>query len=212
MAQPALEPIDLLYRTIMTRERSGPYGWLMRHVAAHPILSGLIGGAIAVLIALWRGWKGVQTMPEAAAVLCGLVILVWCVLFFFMRGFFRQQIMEQVEVVRRIQLTAEEGFVWTQGTTILCEASAPSWRLCRPLAMKEERVASEEHPSTVWLVMTSADDPAPRLEREVLFVLETKVMWREARHYPMESHEPDESLPTHVASPLLELGRAQMHS
>ena len=196
----------------MTRERSGPYGWLMRQIAARPIRAGLLGGLVAVAIALVRGWKGVQAMPEAAVILCALVILVWCVLFFFMRNFFTQQITEQVEVVRRLQLTPEDGFVWTQGSQILREAASPSWRLCRPIDIKHTAPSSEEHPTTVWLVMTSADDPAPRLERGVLFVLETKVMWQEARHYPMEVHQPDETLPSHVASPLLELGRKQMQS
>ena len=161
-------PIDLLYRTIMTRERSGPYGWLMRHIAAHPVRAGFVGGVLAVVIALVRGWKGAQTMPEAAALLCVLVILVWCVLFFFMRRFFSQQVNEQVEVVRRLQLDATHGFVWAQGNTILCEEPSPSWRLCRPLREDASAPSSsddreEERPAIRW---PNLEDGGPSLAKE----------------------------------------------
>ena len=51
MAQPA-EEIDILYRTVVEREREGPYGALMRWIAARPLVSGAVGGLNAIGIAL----------------------------------------------------------------------------------------------------------------------------------------------------------------
>ncbi len=203
------DPIDIIYRTLTTRERLGPYGWFARQVAAHPIRTGFLGGLTAIAIALIRGWEGARTMPEAAFILCLLVLVVWTVLFFFMRSFFESQTQERLEVVRRIQLDPDNGFVWSQGSTILCEESKPLWRLCR--APEEQNTPdNDEKPWLVWLVMTSEDDPAARLDKKVIFTLETKLMWKEARGYPIEHHTSDEKLPTHVASPLLERGRDAM--
>ncbi len=206
MTSPAFEPVELLYRTQITRDRPGVYGTLMQKIAAHPIISGFVGGALAVGVALWRGWKGASTMPEAALVLCVLVMLVWVVLFYFMRGFFAAQTTEVVEVVRKLQVSREDGLLWTQGHQVLCQVTRPVWRLCRATGEAE----SDEHPWCVWVIVTDRDDPGERLDKPVRFALETRVMWREARLYPMESHERDELLPSHVASPLLERARAAM--
>lgn len=200
----AFAPIDILYRTQMTRKRPGPYGALMRHVAAHPVTAGCVGGLIAIGIALARGWKGASAMPEAAVVLCALVLVVWAVIFYFTRGFFARQTTEVVEVVRKLHVSTAQGLLWTQtGGDELCVVERPLWRICRASG----EAPGEEHPWCVWVIVTSQDDEGARLDKPARFVLETRVMWQEARRYPMESHERDELLPSHVASPLLELAR-----
>jgi hypothetical protein len=196
MAKPAQE-IDILYRTVVERERQGPYGALMRWIAARPLVAGAVGGVGAIGIALARGWKGASTLPEVAAIICVVVLLVWVGLFWMMRGFFERQTREQLEVVRRLKL-ADNTLVWTEGPNQLLEVDRPVWRMLRAPGVGERG----EQPWPVWILAAGT---------EAQFVLETRVMWDEASKLAAEEHQRDELLPSHVASPFLELARAQRH-
>ena len=185
---------DIRYRTLTERPRAGAYGSLMRAMSAHPLIAGLIGGLLAIGIALARGWKGASTLPEVAAIICLLVLAVWVGLFWMMRGFFGSQTREQVEVVRR--LTYEDDvLVWHDGEAERARIERPVWRLLRaPHASGED-----DKPACVYIIAAGAQQE---------FVLETRVLWSEASELASQECTPHEVLPAHVASPLLELARA----
>ena len=203
----SFEPIELLYRTQVERERGGLYGALMRLISRRPLLGGLLGGAASSAVALWQGWRGASASPEIALALCAMVVLVWGGLFFLMRRFFAQQTLQKVEVVRRLRVDPHEGLRWSETGALLAKVDRPSWRLVRAPGGSPGEEPGEEQPWPVFIVVTDEEEPGERLEREPRFVLETRVMWREARGYPIESHQRSELLPSHVASPLLQLAR-----
>lgn len=188
--------IDILYRTVIERDREGPYGALMRWIAARPLVAGAIGGVVAIAIALARGWKGASTLPEVAAIICVIVLLVWVGLFWMMRGFFNAQTREQIEVVRRLTLE-DRVLSWTEGPKSLLEVERPVWRMVRASGVAK----SGEQPWPVWILAAGEDTQ---------FILETRVMWEEAKELAAEDLDRDELLPAHVASPFLELARASL--
>ena len=193
--------IQIAYRTLETRARPGAYGALMRLVSGHPLLAGFLGGVVAILIALTQGWEGASAIPDVALAICVVVLVTWMVLFFLMRGFFASQTTQEVEVVRAIFYDGEV-LTWERGTTrddVITQIERPIFRIARAPGASIKQ-GKEGSPWEVFVIAAGIDDT---------FVLSTKLAWSEARGYPNEGAlEADESLPTHVASPLLELGRA----
>jgi len=189
------EPIVIAYRTLTERDRQGPYGALVRQVAAHPMIAGLVGGSVAILIALIRGWKGASNMPEVAFGISLSVLVVWVVLFRLMRPFFQAQTREQVEVVRKLSYDGEQ-LDWSESGELVKRVTRPTFRLHRELGAAEEGKACR-----AWVIMTGVDEQ---------FVLETRILWSEASELVAEEHDADDLLPAHVASAFLELARANV--
>lgn len=192
--------VQIAYRTLIERPRQGAYGAVMRIISRHPMLAGFLGGIIAILIALTQGWKGATAIPDVALAICGVVLVSWIVLFRLMRGFFASQVTESVEVVRAIFYDGET-LRWVRGTTedeLLKEVQDPVWRMVRASGSPAQEGAA-------WPVFVIAGGHTER------FVVESRATWSEARQLAADDHiTPDEFLPAHVASPLLELGRSSI--
>ena len=186
------EPFQIAYRTLTERERTGPYGALMRRIAAHPMVAGALGGLCAIGVALWRGHVGAMSAPWIAAAICAVVLVAWVILFRVMRDFFDQQTRQRVEVVRQLRVDDDE-LVWLQSGRVHTQIPSPTWRVGRAPGQLEQG-ADDQTPWPIWL--TAQGERAS-------FVIESRLMWREARQLPEEDPAPDERLPVHVLSPLL---------
>ena len=188
--------ISLQYRTLATTPRGGPWGRVAAFVADHPVWAGIVCGVIASGVAFLKSSDGPAKMPELALILVAVVIAVWVAGLWMMRGFFRSQTTAQVSVVRRIEVDAEATtLTWSEeGTPKKSLVPVTSWSLAR--AQGDHDPTEELCP--LFLIAISPHDT---------FVLETRGLWEEVRSYPPVSHPPDDFLPAHIASPLLELGR-----
>ena len=200
------EPFRLQYRTTTRVERVGPWGALSRWVARHPMRAGLLCGLAAIAVAALRAPAGVAKEPALAAILAGLVLAVWVVLMRAMRGFFASQTTEALEVVRVLELSAQE-LRWGQLGRSPLTLHKPRFALYALEAVPDgqERAAA----SRAWpALIVATDDQGQR------FALETRVTAQEAQALPPcpEVIPADELLPAHVASALLERARGQAPS
>ncbi len=193
------------YTTVIEQPRTGAFGALMRWMSAHPLLAGLIGGILAVLLAMSQAFEGVQTAPTDALIISAIVVVVWVVLFFFLRGFFASQAVSRLEVRRDIDAD-EASFSWLENGQALVDVDQPSYELfsiALPEDLQGEHHADKAWP--VWLVVTGEGGQ---------FVMETKVTVGEARNYEAITDEllesTDETLPTGLASSLLNLAERQV--
>ena len=192
------EPFSLQYRTTKAVPRLGPWGWLCAKIAAHPLRAGALFGVGAVLIAALRAPGGFQKDPVFAGILAAMVLGVWIIIIFATRGFFRSQLTEQIEVIRRLEVD-EEQLRWIEAGALVLSLNKPKFSL---------------HVTAQPPAQTANDEPWPALliaqERpEQQFILETRVMVSEARTLPQleQAISPDELLPSHIASPLLARAR-----
>jgi hypothetical protein len=190
------------YKTVVEKPRTGWAGRLLGWIARHPLWTGLIGGGLAVAIAMARAFEGVRTAPLDAAIISAVVIVVWVVLFYFLRGFFARQTVRRVEV-RRDLVADEDRLCWLEDDRELRRIDQPAYTLYStdvPEEMAEER--HRDKPWPVWLVVTGGDEQ---------LVIETKITAGEAANYDEVDdgivEQADEVLPTALASPLLNLGR-----
>lgn len=189
---------QISYTTVLEEPRTGPVGRAMRWIGAHPVLAGLCGGLIAVLIAVVSSFEGVRNAPVDALIISAIVVVVWIVLFYFLSSFFARQAIRRFEVRRDIEAD-DDLFRWLEANEERVRIEAPTYRLYStdvPEHMLEAR--SVDQPWPVWLVVSGED---------TRFVMETKITAGEAAHYdevPDEVIEAtDEELPTTLASPLL---------
>ena len=197
------DAILIHYRTERTEPRPGRLGDLFRLLVRRPLVVGIVGGILAVGVAALKAPNAFSAAPGAAAVLSAAVIVVWIALIWTMRPFFRSQTTVTRAVIRVISYDGR-AFTWIEGERVLTAVEAPSFRLTTrpvpPEIVDDER--ARDQPWPVWLVVQSDDGR---------FVLETKVTAEEASAYPEAAPDveagADEKLPTHVASPLLVLGR-----
>ena len=191
--------ISLQYRTLATAPRQGLWGKIATFLAAHPIWAGLACGMLASGIALLKSSSGPAKMPELALILVLLVVLVWVAGLWLMRGFFASQTTVQHEVVRRIEVNAAATTLsWSEGDTLKKSLDpVTSWSLARaPGAPKSPKTQE------IWPLFVIATSP------QETFVLETRGLWQDVAPHPIHAAPPDDVLPAHIASPLLELGRA----
>lgn len=195
-----MDPLQLTYRTTTTQPREGLYGQLMRLLSERPIVSGVIGGLLATGLAAARAWRGVSQAPAIAAALGAFVVVVWIAILWGMRRFFAAQTEVEVEVTRRFTWT-DEHLSWREDGVERVALERPTLRLAT-LAVPEDL---GERPWTVWMIW----------EEEERFVLETRVLAEEARRWPVVEEAPGgvhETLPTHIASPALEVARELLHT
>ena len=178
-------------------EREDWFGDLAAWIGAHPIWGGVIGGLCVVVIAVAVVPGAVASAPLEVAVLSAMVVAVWTVLFYLMRDFFGRMGEAEIEEAYRFQVD-EEGFEWRRGDQVLVEMTEPSWELYAVRAVDEEE--KRDAAVSVYLVVRGDGEE---------FVLETKVTAEEASGYPVweGEAEPDETLPVHLASSLLQKGR-----
>lgn len=194
-----MDPLQLTYRTTTTRPREGLYGALMRLLSEHPILSGALGGLLATGLAAARAWRGVSQAPAIAAALGAVVVVVWIAILWGMRRFFAAQTEVEVEVTRRFTWT-DEHLSWREDGVERVALERPRLRLAT-LAVPRDL---GEKPWTVWMIWEDGDAG---------FVLETRVLAEEARRWPVIEAAPEdvhETLPTHIASPALEVARDKL--
>ncbi|RAL25058.1 hypothetical protein DL240_02260 [Lujinxingia litoralis] len=199
------EPIDLVYHVAVERPREGVIGRTLAFAGRRPVIAGLTCGALVVLIAVTRAYRGVANEPMAALTLSFSVIATWTVLFVVMRNFFKAQSMRVVSVARRITWKDDE-LVWSeQGQERLRLRSPVAEILTTELPLKTPTRTTLPWP--VWLVLRDAQDAERRL------VLESKVDASQLRDTPRATPEllaqTDETLPTLMMSPLLVRARAQ---
>lgn len=192
------EPFSLQYRTTKAVPRIGPWGWLCAKIAAHPLRAGALFGAGAVLIAALRAPGGFQRDPVFAAILAAMVLGVWIVIIFATRGFFRSQLTEQIEVVRRLEVNEDE-LRWLEAGALVLSVIRPKFSL-HVLEQPPDKTPHDEP----WPALLIAQAPPDQR-----FILETRVMVSEAKSLPPldQALSPDELLPSHVASPLLARAR-----
>lgn len=199
-----MEAVAIPYRTEHLVPRTGIYGTVVRFAADRPYLAGFFGGVFANAIAFIKAPGVVDSAPFEAALL-GLVVLAsWVVLFGMMRPFFEARAW-RTQYVSRLLVYDGERFQFIEEDVVQRSIAAPRFQLVtRP--PPDEVVESEEasaQPWKVWLEISGEDEDA--------FVLATKVAAKEAADYPAAGDDieerVDESLPTHVASPFLILGR-----
>jgi hypothetical protein len=164
----------------------------------HPVLAGLFGGASAVGIAMAWAFEGVRAAPIDAAIISAIVVVVWMVLFYFLRSFFARQAIRQIEVRRDLEASTQE-FCWRQDGDVLEKVESPAFTLYStpvPEHMLDER--NIDQPWPVWLVVSGEGGR---------FVLETKITAGEASAYEAVDDAvvaaTDEVLPTGLASTLL---------
>ena len=195
------DAVDLTYRTSQLVPRDDLFGRVTRWMGHHPIVAGIIGGLVVVAIAALSAPEGVATAPIDALILSGIVVTVWAVLFFFMRSFFARQGDEEVSEAQHIEADAES-FVWETNGERRLELAEPTYRLVQPPGSDlEVTPKTRERPAEVWLIVEG---------EEGRFVVETKVTKGEAAAYPVFDAEkegevePDQRLPTHLASSLLQ--------
>jgi hypothetical protein len=193
-----MSDVQISYKTVVKKPRTGWAGNMLRWIGDHPLLAGLIGGLAAVGIAMARSFEGVRTAPVDAAIISTIVVVVWVVLFYFLRSFFARQAIAQVEVRRDLEASSEQ-FCWRQDDEVLAEIASPIFALFStsvPEHMLEER--NVDQPWPVWLVVSGEGGR---------FVLETKITAGEASEYAEVADEEvaatDEVLPTGLASTLL---------
>jgi hypothetical protein len=190
--------VDLNYRTSRLVPRDDLFGTVARSMGHHPIVAGIIGGLVVVAIAALSALEGVATAPIDALILSGIVVTVWAVLFFFMRDFFARQADEEISEAQHIEADAES-FVWETNGEAQLELAEPTYRLVQPPGSDlEVTPKTRDRAAEVWLIVEGD---------EGRFVLETKVTKGEAAGYPAleeEEVEPDQMLPTHLASSLLQ--------
>ena len=189
------EPFHIKYRTQAIRPREGALGALARGLADHPVRAGLIGGVVAVTIAFFWSFKGATTDLALTAILGAVVVAVWTLLFWLMRGFFAQQTTLRVDVIRTLSL---EGGVltWTeQGQHVR--------------TVEVERLSLWRKPTDSQAGVTHALWVASGSDNQ--FVLETRLSKQEGEQLPVAQGDLlehiDEQLPTHVVSALLERAR-----
>lgn len=160
--------------------------------------AGLAGGLGAVIVAMARAFEGVRKAPVDALTISAIVVIVWMVLFYFLRGFFQRQALRSVELRRDIEVS-DAMFRWLQEGDELMSLEEPSFALYStpvPDEMQSER--KRDQPWPVWLVVSGIGGR---------FVLESKITAGEASAYPKVDEEvieaTDEALPTGLASSLL---------
>lgn len=200
-------PFRLQYKTIKNIPRVGPWGALCVKVAAHPLRAGAIAGAIAVIIAAIQAPGAIQKDPTFSAVLAALVWFTWIIIIFITRGFFKSQTTEQIDVVRRLEID-EQSLQWSESNKLVRTLQQPTLTFCAigqpPTKLKDDA------PWPVALVFTDAADPAQT------FILETRQLAAQARALPTldPALTPDELLPAHTISPLLQHAKraAEHHS
>lgn len=190
---------EISYQTTIEIERTDAFGRLAGWIGEHPLWGGLIGGLGAVAIAAAYRFEQVRSAPVDALILSSVVVVVWVVLFYFMREFFARQRFSRERVRRALQID-ENRLVWREGNEALRRLESPTYRLYTqevPEEMREGRGAGNPWP--VWLV--AEGDGGARL------VVETKITAGEAAHYEAVDEAvaaaTDEELPTTVVSPLL---------
>ncbi|QDG52620.1 hypothetical protein FIV42_18315 [Persicimonas caeni] len=190
--------VRIAYTTVLEEPRTGWLGEALRWMGKHPILAGLVGGLAAVLFAVARAFEGVRSAPFDALIISAIVVIVWMVLFYFLRGFFTRQALRTVEVRRDIEVT-DEGFRWLQDDEELVKIEEPRFELfSTPVPDEKLDERKRDQPWPVWLVVSGRDGR---------FVLESKITAGEASEYPKVDDEvleaTDEALPTGLASSLL---------
>lgn len=116
--------VQIAYNTVVEEPRTGWLGNLLRWMGNHPILAGLLGGLGAVGVAMARAFEGVRNAPFDALIISSIVVIVWMVLFYFLRGFFSRQAIRSVEFRRDIEVS-DEGFRWTQEDDELVHITSP---------------------------------------------------------------------------------------
>ncbi len=193
-----MSDVQVSYKTVVEKPRTGWLGKSLRWMGNHPILAGFVGGTGAVLVAMARAFEGVRAAPMDALIISAIVVIVWIVLFYFLRGFFSRQAIRIAEVRRDIEVSPEQ-FRWLQDDEELQRIGAPSFSLkttALPEEMRSERKADQPWP--VWLIVQGEGGR---------FVLESKITAKEASAYEeideATIEATDEALPTGLASPLL---------
>ena len=186
------EGIEFSYQKSRLVEREDWVGRVARWLGKHPVLGGIVGGSCVVVFAALYVPGALRSAPKEAAILSSIVVVVWAVLFYFMRGFFERMGQRETGETFRFEID-DEAFRWERDGEAVAEVAEPSYRLVRPPGSGE---AEGHGAAIVWLVVEGGGER---------FVLETKVTAEEASGYPeAEGGEADESLPIHLASSLLQ--------
>jgi hypothetical protein len=188
--------IQLAYKTIIEKPRTGPVARFLGLIGAHPALSGFIGGVCVVLIAMASAFGGVKNAPVAAMIISAIVVLVWTILVWLMGGFFARQAVAQIPVRRDIEAGDDE-FRWLQDGEELARIAEPVYEIFSKPAPAEIADDQRDQPRPVWLVVSGEGGS---------FVLETKLTAAEALEYDEisgDSLEVDETLPRSLASRIL---------
>ncbi len=195
--------IEIAYRTTVEVPRTGPVGRSLRWIGEHPVVGGLLSGAVVVAIAVLSRPGGVANEPVTAAILSAIVIATWMVLFFLMRGFFKAQSFAAVKVLRQI-LVDGECARWLQQKEPLKEIDNPRLRITtNPVP---EGIGDGSRPGSptawpIWIVIENKEEPEQRL------IFETRDDAARARDYDEVTDQiiegVDERLPRAIAAPLL---------
>lgn len=199
------EPVFISYRTETTEPRRGLLGDGLRFVSRKPLLSGLVIGISANVLALIRAPGVVESAPVEAAVLGLGVLLVITGLFSRMGPFFALLAVVRFDVVRALTYDGHL-LQWMEGETVRVAIQNPKFGLFAtpppPEVLEDARARSQP-----WDVNFVAWDE----DREALLTIETKLSAEEAAGLrpadPEFSESPDETLPPHVLAPLLLIAR-----
>jgi hypothetical protein len=199
-----------------------PFGRVCRGIGEKPLTAGLIGGLAVVSLAAILKPGGVANAPWVAAQLAAIVIFVWVVLIYMIRGFFQELGMEEThrmyEITRFGPEDAPSAITWTRNNEVLKLLEDPATRLFHEPGLEvvdTSKVSGDEvddfmegrtqessggpdtkepnDRATVWIVTFGADDQE--------LVVQTRVTAGEAVNYDEADRVPasvDEELPIHV--------------
>lgn len=201
------EPVFISYRTETTVPRQGWLGDGLRFVARKPLLSGLVIGIGANVLAVLRAPGVFESAPVEAAVLGLGVILVIAGLFSRMGPFFALLAVVRFDVVRALTYDGQL-LQWLEGETLRVAIQNPTFGIFAnrvpPEVLEDERAKSQP-----WKCSLVAWDE----DREAVLTIETKLSAEEASQLREAdkdlSESPDEFLPPHILAPLLLIARNQ---
>ena len=199
-----------------------PFGRACRGIGDKPLTAGLIGGLAVVSLAGILKPGGVANAPWVAAQLAAIVVFVWVVLIYMIRGFFRELGMTEThrmyEITRFGPANSPSALTWTRNNEVLKLVEAPKTQVFHEPGLEvvdTSKVSGDEvddfmegrdhkeaanadtvepnQPATVWIVAEGSDDQQ--------LVIQTRVTADEAKNYAEADAVPasvDEELPIHV--------------